>query len=99
MTGRGHGHTHYDTVDKVKAVHLREAATLAARIALRVASEEIWPVSCRDQNAVDELMDQPDQRAARELYERLEFDLRSSPNHRDQVIISITNGEVCTITK
>ncbi len=72
MTGRGYGHTHYDTVDKVKAVNLREAATLAARIALRVATEEDWPVSCRGQDAVDELMDQPDQRAARELYERFD---------------------------
>jgi Iap family predicted aminopeptidase len=72
MTGRGYGHTHYDTVDKVKAVKLREAATLAARIALRVASEAQWPVSCRDQHTVDELMDQPDQRTAREIYERLD---------------------------
>lgn len=72
MTGRGYGHTRYDTVDKVEAVNLRAAATLAARIALRVAKEENWPVSCRNQEAVDELMAQPDQQAARELYERFD---------------------------
>ncbi len=71
-TGRGYGHTYYDTVDKVQAVNVREAATLAARIALRVAKDENWPVSQRDAEAVTELMEGPDQQAARELYERFD---------------------------
>jgi len=71
-TGRGYGHTYYDTVDKVKLVNLREAATLAARIALRVAQDENWPVSSRDAQAVAELMDGPDQQASREVYDRLD---------------------------
>jgi Zn-dependent M28 family amino/carboxypeptidase len=72
-TGRGYGHTYYDTVDKVQLVKLREAATLAARIALRVAKDENWPVSNRAAQAVTELMDEPDQQAAREVYDRLDI--------------------------
>ena len=57
---------------KSKQLKLREAATLAARIALRVAKEENWPVSHRDAQAVAELMDGPDQQVAREIYDRLD---------------------------
>ncbi len=46
-SGRGYGHTKYDTVDKVEMRSMREAAALAARLALRMASEENWPVSRR----------------------------------------------------
>jgi Zn-dependent M28 family amino/carboxypeptidase len=60
-TGRGYGHTYYDTVDKVNQNNLRDAASLAARIALRVADDENWPASPRDQEAVAELMTKPDQ--------------------------------------
>jgi Zn-dependent M28 family amino/carboxypeptidase len=60
-TGRGYGHTHYDTVDKVSQVNLRDAASLAARIALRVASDEDWPAGSRDEDAVATLMELPDQ--------------------------------------
>jgi Zn-dependent M28 family amino/carboxypeptidase len=60
-TGRGYGHTRYDTVDKVKQKNLREAASLAARVALRVASDENWPAAPRDQDAVAALMTLPDQ--------------------------------------
>jgi Zn-dependent M28 family amino/carboxypeptidase len=60
-TGRGYGHTRYDTVDKVSQHNLREAASLAARIALRVASDENWPAGPRDQEAVAALMELPDQ--------------------------------------
>jgi Zn-dependent M28 family amino/carboxypeptidase len=45
LGGRGFGHTRYDTVDKVELTSLREAATLAARLALRVASAETWPAA------------------------------------------------------
>ena len=44
MAGRGYGYTQHDTVGKVELTDLREAPTLVARLALRIASEETWPV-------------------------------------------------------
>ncbi|MCJ7624123.1 MAG: M28 family metallopeptidase, partial [Anaerolineaceae bacterium] len=70
--GRGYGHTHHDTVDKVDMTCLREASTLAARIALRVASEENWPVQKRDEKMVQELLDSPDYREEEEFRDRLD---------------------------
>ena len=69
--GRGYGHTKYDTVDKVDIVGLREAATLAARLALRIASEETWPVARRDREAVRELLDSPEYQEEEAYRERL----------------------------
>jgi Zn-dependent M28 family amino/carboxypeptidase len=60
MEGRGYGHTKYDTVDKVDLTSLREAATLAARIALRVSNATNWPVVRREEEAVTDLLDGPD---------------------------------------
>ena len=60
-SGRGYGHTRYDTVDKLTLTGLRDAASLAARLALRIASEEDWPVTQRDEEAVAELLKQPAQ--------------------------------------
>ncbi len=71
-TGRGYGHTYYDTVDKVSLENLRKAATLAARIALRVASEENWPVEQRSPEAVAALMNQPQYQETRQLYAQLD---------------------------
>lgn len=59
LSGRGYGHTRYDTLDKAEIRHLRDAAALAARFALRVASEENWPVSRRSKETVAELFDNP----------------------------------------
>jgi Zn-dependent M28 family amino/carboxypeptidase len=70
--GRGYGHTAYDTVDKVDIRGLREAATLAARLAMRIASDEEWPASRRSQDAVAEVLDSPDHREEREYRERLD---------------------------
>ncbi len=42
-TGRGYGHTRYDTVDKVKLSDLREAASIYARLLLRMANIDEWP--------------------------------------------------------
>ena len=42
-TGRGYGHTRYDTVDKVKLSDLREAASTYARLMLRMADVDEWP--------------------------------------------------------
>ncbi|MBT3314925.1 MAG: M20/M25/M40 family metallo-hydrolase [Anaerolineae bacterium] len=58
-SGRGYGHTQFDTVDKVEIQGLRDAASLAARIVLRVAHEKNWPATPRDTSAVDELLNQP----------------------------------------
>jgi Zn-dependent M28 family amino/carboxypeptidase len=71
-SGRGYGHTWYDTVDKVNQVNLREAAALAARIALRVAKEDDWPVAHRDEDAIAELLETPEQKDVQEFYNRLD---------------------------
>ena len=41
-TGRGYGHTKYDTLDKVELKNLRLAAANHTRILFRVANEENW---------------------------------------------------------
>jgi len=61
-SGRGYGHTWYDTLDKVDQTNVREAASLAARLALRIASEEDWPASPRDKEAVTELLTKPERK-------------------------------------
>ena len=58
-SGRGYGHTQYDTVDKVDIQGLRDASSLAARILLRVAHEKNWLATPRDAESVDELLNQP----------------------------------------
>jgi Zn-dependent M28 family amino/carboxypeptidase len=72
LTGRGYGHTRYDTVDKVALEDLREASTLAARLALRIASAENWPVAQREEQAVLELLDSPEYREEQAYRQRLE---------------------------
>lgn len=61
-SGRGYGHTMYDTLDKVEMRSMREAAALAARLALRMAGEENWPAKRRSAEAVEEVLDSPDNR-------------------------------------
>jgi Zn-dependent M28 family amino/carboxypeptidase len=72
LTGRGYGHTRYDTVDKVSLIHLREAATLVARLALRLASAENWPVARRDEKEVLKLLDSPEYREAKAYRDQLD---------------------------
>jgi Iap family predicted aminopeptidase len=72
LAGRGYGHTQHDTVDKVKLTCLREASTLAARLALRLASERDWPAARRDEEAILRLLDTPDYREERELRARVD---------------------------
>jgi Zn-dependent M28 family amino/carboxypeptidase len=72
LAGRGYGHTQYDTVDKVDLTSLREASTLAARLALRMASEENWPVAQRSEKAVLELLDSPEYQKEKAFRERLD---------------------------
>jgi Zn-dependent M28 family amino/carboxypeptidase len=69
--GRGYGHTKYDTLDKVQLSHLREASALAARLALRLASEENWPVVRRDTQAVLDILDSPEYQEESEFEARL----------------------------
>jgi len=64
--GRGYGHTWYDTLDKVDQTNVRDAAALAARLALRIASEDEWPVSTRDKETVTEILTRPERK---ELYD------------------------------
>ncbi len=70
--GRGYGHTKYDTLDKVKLANLREASALAARLALRLASEENWPVTRRDKDTVLDILDTPEYREETEFKDRLQ---------------------------
>jgi hypothetical protein len=42
-TGRGHGHTRNDTVDKINLEDLRRAASNFSRFLLRVANADDWP--------------------------------------------------------
>ena len=62
-SGRGYGHTWYDTLDKVDQTNVRDAASLAARLALRIASEENWPASPRGKDTVTELLTRPERKA------------------------------------
>jgi hypothetical protein len=71
LEGRGYGHTCYDTVDKVALDDLREAAALAARLALRIASEEDWPSARRDEEIVRALLDTPEYQEEQEVRARV----------------------------
>ncbi len=72
LSGRNYGHTQWDTVDKVELADLRGASTLAARLALRIASEENWPVARKDEQAVSEMLDRPEYREEQEYRDRLD---------------------------
>jgi len=70
-SGRGYGHTWYDTLDKVDQTNVRDAASLAARLALRVASEDNWPASPRDKETVTELLTRPERKALYDHRQRI----------------------------
>jgi Zn-dependent M28 family amino/carboxypeptidase len=78
LTGRGYGHTRYDTVDKVELADLREASALAARLALRIASAETWPAARRPVEAVQALLDGPDYREENAYRERIDAFYRAA---------------------
>ena len=69
--GRGYGHTMYDTVDKVDIRGMREAAALSARLALRMAMVDRWPVKQRTAEAVKSILDSPDYREETEFSKRV----------------------------
>ncbi len=72
LSGRGYGHTMYDTVDKVSLTGLREASALGARLALRIADEENWPVSRRDPSVACDLLTEAVTPEYRDFEERLD---------------------------
>ena len=51
-TGRGFGHTAFDTLDKIRPGNLRNAAANACRLALRIARAESWPARRRSPESV-----------------------------------------------
>jgi len=55
-TGRGFGHTAFDTLDKVRLGNLRNAAANACRLALRIARADEWPAGRRSQEAVQAII-------------------------------------------
>ena len=67
-SGRGYGHTMYDTVDKVEMRSMREAAALASLLALRMASVDDWPVQRRSEQDVKEVLDSPEYREVTEFF-------------------------------
>jgi aminopeptidase YwaD len=71
-TGRGYGHTRYDTVDKVSLMELRQASDMGARLAWRIASDAAWPATCRDQAAVAKLLERPVSLEIGAVFEKLE---------------------------
>ena len=56
-SGRGFGHTAYDTLEKVKLENLRAASAVGARIALRCANADDFPAKRRDSEAVQKIVD------------------------------------------
>ena len=55
-TGRGYGHTRYDTVDKVDPAYLRLAAANYSRLLFRMANAEEWPAQRKTQEEIQEFI-------------------------------------------
>jgi Zn-dependent M28 family amino/carboxypeptidase len=55
-TGRGYGHTKYDTVDKVEQDYLRLAAANYARFIFRIANAEEWPARRKTPEEIQEFI-------------------------------------------
>jgi hypothetical protein len=71
-TGRGFDHTAFDTLDKVRLTDLREAAGMAARLALRMSREEPWPIARRTTAEVEALMAREPNLEGQEVRRRME---------------------------
>lgn len=56
-SGRGFGHTAYDTLEKVKLENLRAASAVGARIALRCANADDFPAKRRNPQEVQNIVD------------------------------------------
>jgi hypothetical protein len=55
-TGRGYGHTKYDTVDKVEQDYLRLAAANYSRFVFRIANAEKWPARRKSPEEIQEFI-------------------------------------------
>jgi Zn-dependent M28 family amino/carboxypeptidase len=55
-TGRGFGHTAFDTLDKIRLSDLREAASVLCRLLLRASAATTWPARRRTRAAVERIM-------------------------------------------
>jgi Zn-dependent M28 family amino/carboxypeptidase len=55
-TGRGFGHTKYDTIDKLELKYLQLASTNYARVLFRMANEDDWPIKKKTQEEIDEMV-------------------------------------------
>jgi Zn-dependent M28 family amino/carboxypeptidase len=71
LSGRGYGHTRYDTLDKATLRNLQDAAALAARFLLRVANAEEWPVRRRSKADVAKLFDKPEYNEERSIMDKI----------------------------
>ncbi len=71
LSGRGYGHTYYDTLDKVDIGGLRDAASLAARLMYRVANVTDWPAKRRSQAEVQALFAAPQYQEEAQLMARV----------------------------
>jgi Iap family predicted aminopeptidase len=56
-TGRGYGHTKYDTVDKVELTYLRLAAANYSRLLFRIANADEWPAKRKTQEEIQEFIE------------------------------------------
>ena len=56
-SGRGFGHTAYDTLEKVELDNLRRASSIGARIALRCADADDLPAKRRTKEDVQQIVD------------------------------------------
>ena len=56
-SGRGFGHTAYDTLEKVKLENLRAASSVGARVALRCANTNDFPAKRRNVETVQKIVD------------------------------------------
>jgi Iap family predicted aminopeptidase len=55
-TGRGFGHTRYDTLDKIVLSDLRDAAACGARLAVRIANAQDFPAKRRGSDIVNHIV-------------------------------------------
>ena len=62
LSGRGYGHTKFDTLDKVSLKNLRETSAMAARVLLRIAYAENWRAAKRSPESVQAALDTPEHR-------------------------------------
>jgi Zn-dependent M28 family amino/carboxypeptidase len=56
FTGRGFGHTAFDTLEKIRLADLRDAASVVCRVLLRVSAAEKWPVKPRTPKQVERIV-------------------------------------------